>query len=117
MGKRILLVDDEPLMLKGLKYTLEQEGYETDLAMDGEEALEVLDRYAPEHKSLFASLAGKDLIVEHAAGLTAAVQNELDDLMEKDRSGMIVVLIETPDNLEALHAPISLSTSTDIPIG
>ncbi len=40
MGKRILLVDDEPLMLKGLKYTLEQEGYATDLAMDGEEALE-----------------------------------------------------------------------------
>lgn len=49
-------------------------------------------------------LAGKDLIVERAAGLTAAVQNELDDLMEKDRSGMIVVLIDTPDNLEALHA-------------
>ena len=39
MGKRILLVDDEPLMLKGLKYTLEQEGYETELAMDGEEAM------------------------------------------------------------------------------
>ena len=39
MTKRILLVDDEPLMLKGLKYTLEQEGYETDLAMDGEEAM------------------------------------------------------------------------------
>ena len=39
MGKRILLVDDEPLILKGLKYTLEQEGYETDLAMDGEEAM------------------------------------------------------------------------------
>ena len=27
-----------------------------------QQALEVLDRYAPEHKSLFASLAGKDLI-------------------------------------------------------
>ena len=40
MGKHILLVDDEPLMLKGLKYTLEQEGYETEMAMDGEEALE-----------------------------------------------------------------------------
>ncbi len=39
MGKRILLVDDEPLILKGLKYTLEQEGYETESAMDGEEAL------------------------------------------------------------------------------
>ena len=40
MAKRILLVDDEPLILKGLKYTLEQEGYETDSAMDGEEALD-----------------------------------------------------------------------------
>ena len=40
MGKRILLVDDEPLILKPLKYQLEMEGYETELAMDGEEALE-----------------------------------------------------------------------------
>ena len=43
MGKRILLVDDEPLILKGLKYTLEQEGYETDSAMDGEEALAMFE--------------------------------------------------------------------------
>ena len=40
MAKRILLVDDEPLILKGLKYTLEQEGYETESAVDGEEALD-----------------------------------------------------------------------------
>ena len=40
MGKRILLVDDEPLILKGLKYSLEQDGYETNEAMDGEQALE-----------------------------------------------------------------------------
>ena len=49
-------------------------------------------------------LVGKDLVIEHAAGLTAAVQNELDDLMEKDESGMIVVLIDTPEKLETLHA-------------
>ncbi len=41
MGKRILLVDDEPLMLKGLTYTLEQDGYETDTAVDGQEALDL----------------------------------------------------------------------------
>ena len=41
MAKRILLVDDEPLIIKGLKYTLEQEGYETLAAYDGEEALEM----------------------------------------------------------------------------
>ena len=40
MAKRILLVDDEPLILKGLKFALEQDGYETDSAEDGESALE-----------------------------------------------------------------------------
>lgn len=41
LATRILLVDDEPLMLKGLKYTLEQDGYETVSAEDGEEALKI----------------------------------------------------------------------------
>lgn len=41
VAKRILLVDDEPLMIKGLKYTLEQDGYETVSAYDGEEALKL----------------------------------------------------------------------------
>lgn len=49
-------------------------------------------------------LAGKDLVIEHAAGLTLAAQNELDELMEHDDTGMIVVLIDTPENLETLHA-------------
>ena len=39
MAKRILIVDDEPLIVKGLKYSLEQDGYETDSAADGEEAV------------------------------------------------------------------------------
>jgi len=41
VAKRILLVDDEPLILKGLRFTLEQEGYEILTAADGEEALQV----------------------------------------------------------------------------
>lgn len=41
MGRKILLVDDEPLIVKGLKYTLQQEGYEIDSALDGEEALDM----------------------------------------------------------------------------
>ena len=39
MARKILIVDDEPLIVKGLKYSLEQEGYETDSAADGEEAM------------------------------------------------------------------------------
>jgi len=39
MGYKILIVDDEPLLVKGLKYSLEQDGYEISTAFDGEEAL------------------------------------------------------------------------------
>ena len=41
VAKRILLVDDEPILIKGLKFTLEQDGYEILTAADGEEALRV----------------------------------------------------------------------------
>lgn len=40
MGNKILIVDDEPLLVKGLKYSLEQDGYSTEVAYDGKEALE-----------------------------------------------------------------------------
>ena len=40
MGKKALVVDDEKLIVKGLRFSLEQEGMEVDCAYDGEEALE-----------------------------------------------------------------------------
>ena len=40
MSNKILIVDDEPLLVKGLKYSLEQDGYSTEVAYDGKEALE-----------------------------------------------------------------------------
>lgn len=40
MGKRVLVVDDEKLIVKGIRFSLEQEGMEVDCAYDGEEALE-----------------------------------------------------------------------------
>ena len=36
---KILVVDDEKLLVKGIKFNLENEGYEVDTAYDGEEAL------------------------------------------------------------------------------
>ncbi|MCR5237165.1 MAG: response regulator transcription factor [Lachnospiraceae bacterium] len=38
---KVLVVDDEKLIVKGLKFSLEQDGYEVDCAYDGEEALEM----------------------------------------------------------------------------
>lgn len=39
MAYKILVVDDEKLIVKGIKFSLEQEGMEVDAAYDGEEAL------------------------------------------------------------------------------
>lgn len=39
MNSRILVVDDERLIVKGIKFSLEQEGWTVDTAYDGEEAL------------------------------------------------------------------------------
>ena len=40
MGKKILVVDDEKLIVKGIRFSLEQDSMEVDCAYDGEEALE-----------------------------------------------------------------------------
>ncbi len=39
MAKRVLVVDDEKLIVKGIRFSLEQDGMEVDVAYDGEEAL------------------------------------------------------------------------------
>ncbi len=39
MDKRVLVVDDEKLIVKGIKFSLEQEGLVVDCAYDGEEAV------------------------------------------------------------------------------
>lgn len=40
MDKRILVVDDEPAIVKGIVFSLKQDGYDIDAAYDGEEAIE-----------------------------------------------------------------------------
>ena len=42
MAKRVLVVDDEKLIVKGIRFSLEQDGMEVDCAYDGEEALKLL---------------------------------------------------------------------------
>ncbi len=44
MGNRVLVVDDEKLIVKGIRFSLEQEGMEVECAYDGEEALEMAKR-------------------------------------------------------------------------
>ena len=40
MARRVLVVDDEKLIVKGIRFSLEQDGYEVTCAYDGEEAVQ-----------------------------------------------------------------------------
>ena len=41
MPKKVLVVDDEKLIVKGIRFSLEQDDMEVDTAYDGEEAVEM----------------------------------------------------------------------------
>ncbi|HAK58525.1 MAG TPA: DNA-binding response regulator [Lachnospiraceae bacterium] len=42
MARRVLVVDDEKLIVKGIRFSLEQDGMEVDAAYDGEEAVDAV---------------------------------------------------------------------------
>ncbi len=46
MAKRVLVVDDEKLIVKGIRFSLEQEGMQVDCAYDGQEALDMIKQNA-----------------------------------------------------------------------
>lgn len=60
MKKRILVVDDEKVIVKGIKFSLEQEGYEIDSAYDGDEALVLAKAHAYDLIILDVMLPKKD---------------------------------------------------------
>lgn len=48
MAKKILVVDDEPDVLKIVTFRLKKEGYEVITARDGQEALDLVNRERPD---------------------------------------------------------------------
>lgn len=44
MANRVLVVDDENAIAEIIKFNLEREGYEADIANDGEECLNIIDK-------------------------------------------------------------------------
>ena len=64
---KILVVDDEKLLVKGIKFNLENDGYEVAVAYDGEEAVELA-------KSGDFDLISLDIMMPKMTGLEACMQ-------------------------------------------
>ncbi len=57
---RVLIVDDEPNIVLSLQFLLSREGYDIDIARDGESALELAARKPPDLVVLDLMLPGLD---------------------------------------------------------
>jgi len=59
-GKKILVVDDELDILELLKYNLEKEGYQVEIAEDGIKAVEIAKGFSPDLVLLDIMMPGQD---------------------------------------------------------
>ena len=48
MGRRVLIADDEPNIVTALEFLLQRNGYEVQVARDGEEALHLIEAEKPD---------------------------------------------------------------------
>jgi len=98
MPKKILVIDDEPHLVKYLTVFLQDCGYETCSAADGEEALEVLKREKPDLVTL-------DLQMPNETG-TRFYRNMTKDKEFKDIP--VIVISGLPGRHLAVSKPIAV---------
>lgn len=89
MARSVLVVDDDPAIRKVLTTTLELEGYEIDVAVDGEEALARLEHKLPDLMIL-------DIMMPRVNGLDV-----LEKLRgQKETSDLPVILLTAKSSQE-----------------
>ncbi len=89
---RILVVDDEPAARSGLQLLLRRDGYEVDLAEDGQDALERFAEHAPD-------VVVTDLTMPRVDGVTL-----LRRLREQDRDIPVILCTAVEDVAVAVEA-------------
>ena len=107
---RVLVVDDEKLIVKGIRFSLEQDGYEVDCAYDGDEAIErakereydvvLLDVMLPGHDGFEVCQTIREFSEMPIIMLTA--KGELEDRIEGLNAGADYYLTKPFDTRELL---------------
>jgi two-component system, OmpR family, alkaline phosphatase synthesis response regulator PhoP len=60
VASKVLIVDDEPNIVLSLEFLMKQQGYDTRVARDGEEALAEVERFRPDLVLLDVMLPRRD---------------------------------------------------------
>ena len=82
MGKKIMVIDDEPDLITYLTTLLEENGYETDSAKDGIEGLEKIKEFKPD-------LVCLDILMPEKSGIGLYRELRKDDELK----GIPVVIV------------------------
>ena len=115
--KRILLVDDEPIVLRVMRRALEKEGYTVDVAINGEDALAKISASCPDVLVTdieMPRMSGKELCLHIQETMPDRkfpifVSTSLTALEHREWSGLIsnLVFLEKPISIRKLRSAIA----------
>ena len=121
--KRILLVDDEPMVLRVMRGALEREGFQVDVAVDGEEAWAKMTENCPDVLVTdieMPRLSGRELCQRIQEKLPDRafpifVSTSLTALEHREWSKDIsrLIFLEKPISIRKLRAEISKFIDSD----
>ena len=107
--KRILLVDDEPMILKIMRVAMEDSGFAVEIAHNGEQALAMLDRFQPDAVVTdidMPRMNGRDLCIRLRERFAA---EELPIFVVTAKTAVEHrIWSELIDNLRFLEKPVSI---------
>jgi DNA-binding NtrC family response regulator len=101
-GQKILLADDDPDSLEGLRALLEAWGYEVEIARDGRAALERMPVVRP-------SAVITDVVMPRMSGL------ELLEAIRRDRSAVPVIVMTAHGTVEARRHAAAMGAVAYLP--
>lgn len=101
LGKRILVCDDEPFLLRLVAHSFEKLGFEVVTAKDGREALDIL-----KSQSIFACIL--DIMMPHVDGLEVLKWIRTTPAKEGMMVIMLTVKAQESEVLEAYHCGADL---------
>ena len=78
MGKKILLIEDEEIIIDLLQRKLKQEGYEVMVARDGEEGLKILREMSPKPDLILL-----DIIMPKMGGFDVMIEMQKDKILRE----------------------------------
>ncbi len=124
--KRILLVDDEPLVIRVMRLALAKDGYQIDVAVNGEDALEKIAAVCPDVMVTdieMPRMSGEQLCLHIQASMPDRtfpifVSTSLTAIEHRDWSEHIdnLTFLEKPVSVRKLRHLISAVLNTAAPV-